>query len=115
MAIVRWEPLREFSTLQNEMNRLFNTVFDTPAQSCIGFAVKAYIEMHWNRPSRTDDPAGLPALDPEIDGDPAFCLDCHAAVSLMPSRTSRFSSNAMLQQCCAVRAQHGEVGRSVFT
>jgi len=31
MAIVRWEPLREFSTLQNEMNRLFNTVFDSPA------------------------------------------------------------------------------------
>jgi HSP20 family protein len=32
MAIVRWEPLRELSTLQNEMNRLFGTVFDTPAQ-----------------------------------------------------------------------------------
>ena len=32
MAIVRWEPLREFTTLQNEMNRLFGTVFDTPAQ-----------------------------------------------------------------------------------
>jgi HSP20 family protein len=31
MTIVRWEPLREFSTLQNEMNRLFNTVFDNPA------------------------------------------------------------------------------------
>src|SRR5919112_1999297 len=31
MTIVRWEPLREFSTLQNEMNRLFNTVFDAPA------------------------------------------------------------------------------------
>jgi HSP20 family protein len=30
MSIVRWEPLREFSTLQNEMNRLFNTVFDAP-------------------------------------------------------------------------------------
>ena len=30
MAIVRWEPLREFSTLQNEMNRLFGSVFDTP-------------------------------------------------------------------------------------
>jgi HSP20 family protein len=30
MAIVRWEPLRELSTLQNEMNRLFNTVFDAP-------------------------------------------------------------------------------------
>jgi HSP20 family protein len=32
MAIVRWEPLREFATLQNEMNRLFGSVFDTPAQ-----------------------------------------------------------------------------------
>jgi len=31
MAIVRWEPFRELSALQNEMNRLFNTVFDTPA------------------------------------------------------------------------------------
>jgi HSP20 family protein len=31
MTIVRWEPLREFSTLQNEMNRLFNSVFDAPA------------------------------------------------------------------------------------
>jgi HSP20 family protein len=31
MTIVRWEPFREFSTLQNEMNRLFNTVFDTPS------------------------------------------------------------------------------------
>src|SRR3954453_2481488 len=30
MAIVRWEPLRELTTLQNEMNRLFNTAFDTP-------------------------------------------------------------------------------------
>jgi HSP20 family protein len=31
MAIVRWEPLRELTTLQNEMNRLFGTVFDAPA------------------------------------------------------------------------------------
>src|SRR4051794_14423124 len=30
MTIVRWEPLRELSSLQSEMNRLFNTVFDTP-------------------------------------------------------------------------------------
>jgi HSP20 family protein len=30
MAIVRWEPLRELGTLQNEMNRLFNSVFDAP-------------------------------------------------------------------------------------
>src|SRR5918992_1334888 len=31
MTIVRWEPFRELNTLQNEMNRLFNTVFDTPS------------------------------------------------------------------------------------
>jgi HSP20 family protein len=33
MTIVRWEPLRELSSLQSEMNRLFNTVFDQPAGS----------------------------------------------------------------------------------
>jgi HSP20 family protein len=31
MTIVRWEPVRELSSLQNEMNRLFNSVFDGPA------------------------------------------------------------------------------------
>lgn len=30
MAMVRWEPLREVATLQNEMNRLFGSFFDTP-------------------------------------------------------------------------------------
>jgi HSP20 family protein len=30
MTIVRWEPMRELSSLQNEMNRLFNTVFEGP-------------------------------------------------------------------------------------
>ena len=30
MALVRWEPARELSSLQSEMNRLFNTFFDTP-------------------------------------------------------------------------------------
>ena len=31
MAIVRWEPLREVASIQNEMNRLFGTVFDSPS------------------------------------------------------------------------------------
>ena len=43
MAIVRWEPLREFSTLQNEMNRLFNTVFDTPAPAGNGGALRRWL------------------------------------------------------------------------
>ncbi|HEV3000196.1 MAG TPA: Hsp20/alpha crystallin family protein [Solirubrobacteraceae bacterium] len=31
MALVRWEPARELQSIQQEMNRLFNTFFDTPA------------------------------------------------------------------------------------
>jgi HSP20 family protein len=30
MALIRWEPARELNTIQNEMNRLFNTFFDQP-------------------------------------------------------------------------------------
>jgi HSP20 family protein len=30
MAIIRWEPTRELATFQNEVNRLFNSFFDTP-------------------------------------------------------------------------------------
>ena len=30
MALVRWEPVRELSSFQNDVNRLFNTFFDTP-------------------------------------------------------------------------------------
>ena len=33
MTIVRWEPVRELNSLQAEMNRLFNSVFDSePSQ-----------------------------------------------------------------------------------
>lgn len=31
MALIRWEPAREIGTIQSEMNRLFNTLFDGPA------------------------------------------------------------------------------------
>jgi HSP20 family protein len=43
MAIVRWEPLREFSTLQNEMNRLFNTVFDAPTTTGNGGSMRRWM------------------------------------------------------------------------
>jgi HSP20 family protein len=33
MALIRWEPVAELNTIQNEMNRLFNNFFDHPAQS----------------------------------------------------------------------------------
>jgi HSP20 family protein len=43
MTIVRWEPLRELGTLQNEMNRLFNTAFDTPAAGGNGGAMRRWV------------------------------------------------------------------------
>ena len=43
MAIVRWEPFRELSTLQNEMNRLFNTVFDAPAPGNGGSTMRRWM------------------------------------------------------------------------
>jgi HSP20 family protein len=32
MALIRWEPTRELSSLQGEMNRLFSAFFDGPGQ-----------------------------------------------------------------------------------
>jgi HSP20 family molecular chaperone IbpA len=43
MSIVRWEPFREFTTLQNEMNRLFNTVFETPAPGNGGSTMRRWM------------------------------------------------------------------------
>ena len=36
MALIRWEPARELGTIQNEMNRLFNSFFDTPSPAGSG-------------------------------------------------------------------------------
>lgn len=33
MALIRWEPIGELNTIQNEMNRLFNTFFDQSGTS----------------------------------------------------------------------------------
>ena len=43
MAIVRWEPFRELSTLQSEMNRLFNSVFDSPTGPGNGGAARRWM------------------------------------------------------------------------
>ncbi len=36
MALVRWEPARELQTIQQEMNRLFGTFFDSPTTAAAG-------------------------------------------------------------------------------
>jgi HSP20 family protein len=43
MTIVRWEPLRELGSLQNEMNRLFNTVFETPLPGNGGSTMRRWV------------------------------------------------------------------------
>ena len=42
MALVRWEPVRELTSLQSEMNRLFNTFFDTPTTGANGTGVRRW-------------------------------------------------------------------------
>jgi HSP20 family protein len=43
MALIRWEPVRELNTLQSEMNRLFNTLFDAPAPGDGGGTLRRWI------------------------------------------------------------------------
>jgi HSP20 family protein len=43
MALVRWEPVRELNSLQSEMNRLFNTFFDTPTPGGNGGGVRRWV------------------------------------------------------------------------
>jgi len=43
MTIVRWEPLRELNSLQSEMNRLFNTAFDTPPSGAAGTVMRRWM------------------------------------------------------------------------
>ena len=38
MAIIRWEPARELQSVQSEINRLFNTLFESPAPAGNGAA-----------------------------------------------------------------------------
>ncbi len=56
MAIVRWEPFRDLATLQNEVNRLFNTAFDAPTTGNGGDA--ATVARRW-----------MPAMDLVETGD----------------------------------------------
>ena len=43
MTIVRWEPFRELNTLQSEMNRLFDSVFDAPRGGGNGGALRRWM------------------------------------------------------------------------
>src|SRR5690349_14909654 len=43
MALLRWEPVAEVGTIQNEMNRLFNTFFDQPSPTGRGGAGRRWV------------------------------------------------------------------------
>jgi HSP20 family protein len=43
MALIRWEPARELNSLQSEMNRLFNTFFDTPSGSVANSGARRWL------------------------------------------------------------------------
>ncbi len=43
MALIRWEPARELQSVQNEVNRLFGTLFDSPATGIPAGASRRWI------------------------------------------------------------------------
>ena len=43
MALIRWEPVRELNTIQSEMNRLFNTFFETSSPANGGSTLRRWI------------------------------------------------------------------------
>ena len=43
MAVIRWEPVGELNTIQNEMNRLFNTFFDESAATARGSGSRRWV------------------------------------------------------------------------
>lgn len=43
MALIRWEPARELNTIQSEMNRLFNSLFDNPTRPTAGNVVRRWV------------------------------------------------------------------------
>lgn len=43
MALIRWEPATELNTIQTEMNRLFNSLFDSPTRPSAGDARRRWI------------------------------------------------------------------------
>ena len=56
MALIRWEPARELQSVQSEINRLFNTLFDAPTPAA-------------GSPARR----WVPAMD-LVEGDSGFVL-----------------------------------------
>jgi HSP20 family protein len=43
MALIRWEPARELQSIQQEMNRLLGTFFDSPTRAGNGGALRRWI------------------------------------------------------------------------
>jgi HSP20 family protein len=70
MALVRWDPSRELSSLQSEMNRLFQSFFDTPSTSGGGNGGNAGALRRWHPPMdlvETEDHFVLKADLPGVD------------------------------------------------
>jgi HSP20 family protein len=43
VTLIRWEPARELNTIQNEMNRLFNTYFEAPTAANGGATLRRWV------------------------------------------------------------------------
>jgi HSP20 family protein len=43
MALIRWEPASELNTIQTEVNRLFNSLFDSPTRPSTGAVARRWV------------------------------------------------------------------------
>ena len=95
MTIVRWEPLRELGSLQNEMNRLFNTVFDTPVPGNGGSTTDSSTSDSSSMPSNpgANDTANPTTTRISAGSSPRRCA---MAVTTMAPTTTRISSTRRL-------------------
>jgi HSP20 family protein len=109
MALVRWEPVRELHSIQQEMNRLFDTFFDTPAQSSGSGGTR-----RWIPPMdlvETEDHFVLRADLPGLDQDDVKIEVQDKVLTLSGER--RFEHEAKKQGYVRVERASGSFSRSL--
>ncbi len=77
MAVIRWEPVGELNTIQNEMNRLFRTFFDQPEPATRGGG-----ERRW-----------IPAMDLVETGDHSHAKTVELVLDALKAHISRDLGN----------------------
>ena len=78
MALIRWEPVAELNTIQNEMNRLFNSFFDPSAPTGRGNGARFQRQRHVPaRGAPGEQPVVLEHVTDALPGDRTVIMTAH--------------------------------------